>query len=58
MKTVFVSFETLRKPKGVDVFVPAWSMEAREWRAAVVGALKGEGGRRMSLPFCRRKDMC
>lgn len=39
---MFVSFETLRKPKIVDVFVPAWSLEKRKWQSEIVGKLEDE----------------
>lgn len=50
VKTIFVSFETLKKPKNVDVFVPAWSLGAKMWQNEVVGHLKAEPGQRISLP--------
>lgn len=47
VKTILVSFETLRKPKNVDRIVPAWSLEGREWQSEVLGLLKkAEPGQR------------
>lgn len=42
VQVIFVSFETLRKPRGVDVFVEAWKQSLQAWQKAVVGCLKGD----------------
>lgn len=53
VKAVFVSFETLRKPKDADIFVPAWKMEGRRWQSEVLGHLKAEPGQRTWHLFWR-----
>ena len=39
---IFVSFETLRKPRDVDVFIPAWSQDLPDWQKEVTNHLKSE----------------
>ncbi|KAK0930900.1 hypothetical protein LTR29_016613 [Friedmanniomyces endolithicus] len=42
---VFVSFETLRKPRDADVFISAWNLTQPAWQKEVADALKGQQGR-------------
>ncbi|KAK1055729.1 hypothetical protein LTR74_015440 [Friedmanniomyces endolithicus] len=38
---IFVSFETLRKPRDADVFISAWNLTLLAWQKEVADALKG-----------------
>ncbi|KAK0861250.1 hypothetical protein LTR02_017130 [Friedmanniomyces endolithicus] len=41
---VFVSFETLRKPRDADVFISAWNLTLPAWQKEVADALKEQQG--------------
>ncbi|KAK1026207.1 hypothetical protein LTS16_022536 [Friedmanniomyces endolithicus] len=41
---VFVSFETLRKPRDADIFISAWYLTLPAWQKEVADALKGRQG--------------
>ncbi|KAK4631575.1 Elongator complex protein 5 [Fulvia fulva] len=42
VQVIFVSFETLRKPRGADVFIEAWKQKLSAWQRDVVQCLKNE----------------
>ena len=42
MKVIFVSFETLRKPRTADVFIEAWRQSLQAWQKEVVNHLRAE----------------
>lgn len=49
-----MSFETLRKPRGADVFIEAWKQKLSAWQRDVVQCLKNEPSQsRNSLVFIR-----
>ncbi|KAK4893261.1 hypothetical protein LTR27_008384 [Elasticomyces elasticus] len=48
---VFVAFETLRRPKHVDIIVPAWKSSLQAWQKEITEALKGRQGQ--SKPTAR-----
>lgn len=49
MKSILVSFETLKKPKNVDVFVPAWSLGEKKWQSEVMSHLRSDSSQRLSI---------
>ncbi|KAF2478829.1 Elongator complex protein 5 [Neohortaea acidophila] len=49
VQTIFVSLETLRPSRHVDVFIRAWGKTPAEWRKEVVDALKAEPTQRKLL---------
>ncbi|KAK0932786.1 hypothetical protein LTR29_015638 [Friedmanniomyces endolithicus] len=48
---VFVSFETLRKPRDADVFISAWNVTLLAWQKQVSDAMKGQQGQTTLLVF-------
>ncbi|KAK0892000.1 hypothetical protein LTS16_023348 [Friedmanniomyces endolithicus] len=48
---VFVSFETLRKPRDADVFISAWNLTLPAWQKEVADALKEQQGQISLLIF-------
>ncbi|KAK4506193.1 hypothetical protein PRZ48_004158 [Zasmidium cellare] len=51
VRVIFVSFETLRKPQGVDVFVEAWKQSLQAWQKEVVDCLKVDQSQKKLLIF-------
>ncbi|KAK3684659.1 hypothetical protein LTR37_020060 [Vermiconidia calcicola] len=51
VKTIFVSFETLRKPRAVDLFVSAWSQSLQAWQKEVMSLTKAHSSQREHPPF-------
>ncbi|KAK4550520.1 hypothetical protein LTR36_000099 [Oleoguttula mirabilis] len=58
VQIVFVSFETLRKPRDVDTFIPAWSQSLQAWQKEVASALKAQPGQRKLLIFDSLNPLC
>ncbi|KAK5676730.1 hypothetical protein LTS10_010493 [Elasticomyces elasticus] len=55
---VFVSFETLRRPKHADIIVPAWKLSLQAWQKEVTEALKGRQGQRNLLVIDTLNPLC
>ena len=53
---VFVSFETLRKPRDVDTFIQAWSQSLQVWQRDVGAALRGQTGQSMYTYSIRKNS--
>ncbi|KAM3423271.1 hypothetical protein BST61_g712 [Cercospora zeina] len=51
VQVVFVSFETLRKPRDANVFVQAWSQSLQAWQKEVIAHLKTEPTQKKMLVF-------
>ncbi|KAK5137041.1 hypothetical protein LTR08_001050 [Meristemomyces frigidus] len=49
VQVIFVAFETLRRPRGVDAFVPAWKLPLQSWQNEVTAALKARSAGPKSL---------
>ncbi|TKA68760.1 hypothetical protein B0A55_07410 [Friedmanniomyces simplex] len=55
---VFVSFETLRKPRDADTFISACKLNLQAWQKEVIEALKGRQGQRSLLVFDTLNPLC
>ncbi|GIZ46100.1 hypothetical protein CKM354_000923900 [Cercospora kikuchii] len=51
VQVIFVSFETLRRPRLADAFVKAWSQSVQAWQKEVVTHLKNEPAQKKLLVF-------
>ncbi|CAK4032636.1 Elongator complex 5 [Lecanosticta acicola] len=51
VKVIFVSFETLRKPRDADVFIDAWKQSLQAWQKEVINHVKNEPTQRKLLIF-------
>ncbi|KAF2207003.1 hypothetical protein CERZMDRAFT_51977 [Cercospora zeae-maydis SCOH1-5] len=51
IKVIFVSFETLRKPRHADVFIEVWSPSLRAWQKEVINHLQTETTQKKLLVF-------
>lgn len=47
--TIFVSFETVKKPRNVDVFIAAWDPEGPAWEKEVMSSLKTDATQRTHM---------
>lgn len=51
IKVIFVSFETLRRPRTADVFIEAWRQSLQSWQTEVVNHLRAEATQKKLLVF-------
>ncbi|KAI5368048.1 Putative elongator complex protein [Septoria linicola] len=51
VQVIFVSFQTLRKPRGVDVFIPGWKQNLHSWQKEVVNHFRTEASQKKLLIF-------
>lgn len=51
IKVIFVSFETLRRPRTADVFIEAWRQSLQSWQTEVVNHLRAEATQSEFIPF-------